>query len=118
MKIALFNSWTCTFSSSGTANLETTTKVITEGEQSLRLDLSSETFSCHQTFDCSTIPSIPVGFTAFVNSTSDVEVCGFDGTNDLKCVTPTSDDTFQQALASGTGGGTCGIKIKSDTSIN
>jgi hypothetical protein len=109
--------WTCAFSGAGTANVETTTKVITEGSQSLRLDLSGETFSCSQTFDCSTVPVIPVGFTALVNSTSDVQVCGFDGVNDLNCVTPSSDDSFQLALAEVSGGGTCGVKIKSDVAI-
>lgn len=108
------NGWTCT---GGTAATETTERVLTEGAQSLKYTVTASTFSCYQTYDCSKSPSIPQGFLAYVQSTDDIEVCGFDGTNDINCVTPTSDDTFQLALAEITGGGTCGIKIKSDTSI-
>lgn len=109
------NGWTCT---GGTSATETTERVANGGAQSLAYTVSGATFECYQTYDCSKSPVLPQGFTVNVNSTSDVEVCGFDGTNDINCVTPASDDNFQLALAENTGGAAaCGIKIKSDTSI-
>ena len=116
------NGWTIT---SGTASAELTTIVPSEGEQALELAVSASAFEMYQTFDCSDYDGIPLGFSAYVSATpsSELEICGFDGTTDLNCTSLYTSSTstailgYQKVLAENTGGGTCGIKFKSDATI-
>lgn len=107
--------WTST---NGVDSVIASPVINTEGKQALQAVMTAETFSRSQTFSCTNHPAVPVGFTVYVKtSQANVQVCGFDGTNDLNCVDVDSDDKYKQYLAENSGGGTCGIKIKSTSAI-
>lgn len=98
--------------------IETTFRIASEGKQALSLTPSAEGFEYSQTFSCTRYPAVPVGFTVYVQSnTPNIQVCGYDGTNDINCVDVDSDATYKQYLAENSGGGTCGIKIKSTANV-
>lgn len=115
--------WTIT---SASAAVESVKYVPSEGKQALALTVTSSAFEMSQTFDCSNYGDISLGFTGYVSASSsaEIEFCGWDGVTESGCSSlyPSSTATnvlgYQKILAEVRGGGTCGVKLKSDATIS
>lgn len=114
--------WTYTPSGSDVVEVETTEIMPGNGAQAAKITPSAETFTFDQTFSSDQYLGNLIGFTAWVKSDQDFEICFLSATTESGCVeydTSKENGEYRKILVLGDpiSGQASGIRFKSDSSI-